>query len=248
MRLEVLSLDLGLSRSGGEDAQAGIKATVVPAEHDSIRLGSRHIFAGGYFRSKLERIDARLHITAHSDHLGDVWSRFPEGVRLDQEPVGYAYAHIPEAEGETATLSIVLFADETRLAQLMAQVDCIDAGAIAADVWIDGLKFGLPDEEIWESRGDYGTQFLPIRQFSIEVAKLRTTRQAIRDKRDNLLNEQLADSDEADERKMGRAWIREAAQQAAEQRIEPSLVILRHCRTLLALLLIGVAVAIVQRL
>ena len=249
MQLDVLSLDVGTSRWSGQDAQAGIKARVVPAGHDTIRLGSRHIFADHNFRSELERIDAQLWVTADRDLLGNVKVLIPEKLRQEHDPAGYASAVIPRDGSEGATLSLVLCVDETSLAHLLGQVAVADAGAITADVWIDGLKFGLPDEEIWEAADpEHSTQYLPIRHFSINVAKLRTTRRAIRDVRDRIGNEELADSDDAEERKLGMAWIRDASKHAAEESIDPSLAILRHCRALLALLLLCAALAILQRI
>lgn len=249
MRLDLLSLDAAISRWTGEDTQARIKATVVPAEHEKIRVGSRHIFCKHNFHTELERIDAQLWITADADHLSNAKVLFPERLRRDEDTAGYASAAIPDKEGQPATLSFVLFVDEVRFAHLLTQVDGVAAGSIAIEVWIDGLEFGLPDEEIWEPADpDHASQYLPIRHFSIEVAKLRTTRQAIRDAREATENKELADSDDAEERKLGLAWIKDASMYAAEQSVEPSLSILRHCRALLALLLICAAVAIVQRL
>lgn len=248
MQLDVLSLDLNTSRWTGKDAQAAIKANVVPADHDTIRLGARHVFAKHNFRTDFDRIDARLWITSNADLLGNVRALLPETPGQDQDPAGYASAYFPHDDGEP-TLSFVLFVDEARLASLLTQAEGLSAGSIAIEVWIDGLKFGLPDEQIWElGDPDRKSQYLPVRHYSIEVAKLRTTRRAISDARDMIGNSELADSDDAEERKLGTAWMKDASRDAADQSREPSLAILRHCRSLLALLLICAVIAVVQRI
>jgi hypothetical protein len=197
----------------------------------------------------LERIEALLWVTADPELLGNVKVLLPEAHRQEEDPAGYAQAVIPVDDTDTATLSFVLFLDRASLAQLLGQIATVSAASITIEVWIDGLRFGLPDEEIWEvADPDHSSQYLPIRHFSIEVAKLNTTRAAIRDLRDRIGNEELADSDDAEHRKLGMTWMREAAVDAAEQSAEPSLRILRQCRSLLALLLLCIALAIIQRL
>lgn len=248
MQLNLLSLDVGTTRWSGKDAQIGIKARVVPAEDDIIRLGSRHVFAEHKLRSASERVDAQLWVSADRDLIGNAKGLFPDGLRQDDDPAGYVSAIIPKDDSEDAFLSFVLFLDELSLAKLLKQVATVGVGSITIEVQIDGLRFGLPDEQIWDAADpDRSTHFLPIRHFSIEVAKLKTTRRAIRDLRDRIENEELADSDDPDERKLGVAWMRDVSRQAAEHNVDLSLSILRQCRALLALLLFCAALAIIQR-
>ena len=248
MKLDVLSLEVRAQRWGNENAKVGIAATVIPAEGDSIRLGSKHIFADYNFQSEFERIDAQLWISSDADLAKNVQVLLPDPFRKDKEPAGYASLAIPRQGSEAATLTFMLHVDEARLTELLTQFEGASAGSITIDVWIDGLKFGMPDEQIWELDADGARQYLPVGHFSVQVAKLRTTRLKIREARENIGNKELADSDDPEMRKLGVTWLKDVSKRAAEQSAEPSLTLLRQCRALLALLLICAVTAIFQRL
>ncbi len=249
MRLNVLSLDVRAERGTGQDTQIGIMAKVVPAGPDKIRLGASHVFAEHNFKSAFERIDAQLWIRAEASRPATAKALLPESMQKDEDPAGYAKAVIPKGDNEPAILSFVVFTDETRLAQILKLVDGVGAGSITIDVFIDGLKFVLPDEEKWVPHDpDHASQYLPIRHFVIQVSKLRTTRRAIREASETNGNKELADSDDPETRKLAMTWVKDASRDAAERSPNPSLAILRHCRALLAFLLICAATAIIQRL
>lgn len=250
MQLDILSLDLITSRWPGKDAQSSIKARVVPADHDAILIGDRHVFAKHTFKSDVERIDALLLIMSDGELLENVKGSFPQKLQKEQDPAGYASVYIPNSKFERPSLSIVLLIDEFRLGQLFQQIDGLVEGSIKLKVWIEGLEFGvLPDETIWKcSETDQEGTCLPIRQYSIDVAKLRTTRQAINDAEDLAMYNELSDSDDPEERKQGKEWLTATKGGVLEEAADPQLALLRHCRALLVLLLLCVVVGVLQRL
>jgi hypothetical protein len=249
MQLDVLSLDVGMTRWGGGEMQVCLKGTVVPADHDKIRLGERHTFAQHIFAADSTRVEAQVWITVDTGELAHANTLFLEKPRLC--PVGFARASFPQDENdESATLRFNLFSDKASLDEVLRQVRQADAGSIRISLSIDGLKFGFPDEDIWEPEdGDGSTSSIrPISHFSIEVAKLRTTRGAIRAARDTYFNEELADSDDAKQRKLAGEWAKAASQEAAEQSFDPALAILRQCRGMLAILTVAVLLEFLARL
>ena len=247
MELDVLSLAVETSQWGAGTAKIGIRAKVVPHGHDALRIGPRHIFADHNFDRELERIEAQVWISDNTGHFRDVSALIPDALRPADELHGYACAFFPRNEDDKARLSFALFVDAATLSSLLAHLDHLEPGTARIDLWIEGLKFGFPDEDIWEApTAEQSTHYLPLSHFEVRLAKLRTTRQAISEADDAVGNRELADSDKLEDRKAAIQWMKDDARLAVEHNPDPSLMMLRQCRALLAALLICAVVLILR--
>lgn len=246
MQLDFLSIDWGLSRWAGAEANIGLRATVVPADWDSISIGPNHAFTNRYGMGGRTRIEATLWISANPEPHEHVNALLAEK-RTASEFVGYGSVIRKKDPSEDPDLSFVLFLDAVSLQLLIEQMQQATIGNITANVGLDGLKFGLPDEDIWPLQEDDGPrQYLPVRQFSIDVGKLRTTRSAISNIQDHQMYDKLADSDDKTERSQATQWIGEAVRREAEDRSQPLLSLARQIRVMLAILIILVILAILK--
>lgn len=248
MELDVLSLDVDASQWGAGAAKTSIRAKVVPNGHDTLRIGSGHVFAQHNFNREFQRIEAQVWISDNADHFRDVSALLPDALRPAGELHGYACAAFPRKDGDEPHLSFALYVDEATLSRLLVQLRHLEPGSARIDLWIEGLKFGLPDEEIWEApTAEHSTHYLPLRHFAIRLAKLRTTRGAIREADDAIGNREQADSDNLENRRAAIQWMKDDAQRAVEQNPDPSLMILRQCRLILAALLLCAMVLILRQ-
>jgi hypothetical protein len=242
MIFEVLRSSVHFSKWEDTETSVSLSFDVVPKGSAYIEIGDKYILiSNGYLRMQTkdrQPVDATISVSSNAAMIGNVKGKKPICGRAD---------FFPERESDfdfTPAKLILTVLVEPHIFAEMLRLRLTAPGGTTLDADIEGLQFGWePDgsHQIWKlddlTDCELGTR-RRITHFCWNTETFWTSEKSIMEEGDRQTNALLANSSNPEDRKL-------AASLQTSEKDDPIVQLLRHCRTILLLILVSAILAFV---
>ena len=235
MNFNVLKATSHISKWQNANVSVTLSFELIPDGREYLDIGDEYILSASSYlplRDKARKpIDAHVNFTSNPDAL--------DHIKGERPICGYAdFLEERQRDFETTPAALYLtIAVAPELLERMLALRANQPGDVTFNAWIEGLEYGWePDgsHQIWKLDDDRDAGFgmrRRITSYDFKVETFWCSEDSIRKAADRKFNERLSDSPNPEDRELAASLRKQITTDNIPQ-------LLRHCRTILILLLI----------